>query len=290
MGTVFAQVRRPGPLTLVEDLGRPGQAAMGLGPSGALDGRSLRLANRLVANNDGAAGLEILLGGLELEFRAAAVVAVTGARGELECGGSSRPLNTALELAPGSTLKIGTAAAGLRYYLSVQGGLQTPSLLGSASADILSGMGPRPLQAGDLLERGPAGTDTAERIRQLTVKAPPRPEQVIALRISAGPRRDWFDASSWHRLTGQEWEISADSNRIGARLLGKPLTQLRRGELPSEGMVSGALQVPPSGLPTIFLADHPVTGGYPVIAVVVRADLDLLAQARPGQKVRFFAG
>jgi allophanate hydrolase subunit 2 len=107
------------------------------------------------------------------------------------------------------------------------------------------------------------------------------------VRVDRGPRADWFDAESLRRLTGQLWTVSPESNRIGARLLGRPLSQRRKEELPSEGAVHGALQVPPSGLPTVFLADHPVTGGYPVIAVVRRADLDLLGQARPGQQIRF---
>ncbi len=295
MPSVFARVLAPGPLTLVEDLGRPGAADLGLGPSGALDRRSLMLANRLAGNRPGAAGLEVLLGGLELRFEEAARIAVTGARGPLQLDGQAVPLHAGCAVAAGSVLRLGPAEAGLRYYLAVDGGVDAPLLLGSASADVLSGMGPPALSAGDLLRRSPGrdgrefadgGVDTAG---VLTVRDPPAPGRAITLRITEGARRDWFDGASWRRLTGREWEISPDSNRIGVRLLGTPLTQLRQAELPSEGMVTGALQIPPSGLPTIFLADHPVTGGYPVIAVVRRADLDLLGQGRPGQKVRFLA-
>lgn len=297
MASVFARVLAPGPLTLVEDLGRPGAADLGLGPSGALDRRSLMLANRLAGNRPGAAGLEVLLGGLALRFEEPARVAVTGARGPLQLDEQAFPLNAGCAVAAGSVLRLGPAETGLRYYLAVDGGVDAPLLLGSASADVLSGTGPPALKGGDLLRRsaGRDGTDFAgadggsDAAGVLTVRDPPAPGKAITLRITEGPRRDWFDRPSWRWLTGREWEISPDSNRIGVRLLGTPLTRLRQAELPSEGMVTGALQVPPSGLPTIFLADHPVTGGYPVIAVVRHADLDSVGQGRPGQKVRFLA-
>lgn len=303
-------VVNPGPLTLVEDLGRPGWASLGLSPSGALDRQSLRLANLLVGNPAEAAGLEILLGGLRLRFVTASTVAVTGAEGIVTLNGAEIPLNQAVRVAPGAVLDFGAPVFGLRYYLAVQGGIDAPKLLGSSSTDMLSGEGPGPLKSGGQLGIGHAsvgnglvsgmgsvpgpgsgagaGMGTLNNAHVLpAVRRAPDPERAITARVDRGPRADWFDDDSWRRLVSQEWTLSPDSNRIGARLVGRPLTQTRLEELPSEGMVLGALQVPPSGLPTVFLADHPVTGGYPVIAVVRRTDLDLLGQARPGQRIRF---
>ncbi|GAA5190342.1 hypothetical protein GCM10023346_07160 [Arthrobacter gyeryongensis] len=303
-------VVNPGPLTLVEDLGRPGWASLGLSPSGALDRQSLRLANLLVGNPAEAAGLEILLGGLRLRFVTASTVAVTGAEGIVTLNGAEIPLNQAVRVAPGAVLDFGAPVFGLRYYLAVQGGIDAPKLLGSSSTDMLSGEGPAPLKSGGQLGIGHAsvgnglvsgmgsvpgpgsgsgaGMGTLNNAHALpAIRRAPDPERAITARVDRGPRADWFDDDSWRRLVSQEWTLSPDSNRIGARLVGRPLTQTRLEELPSEGMVLGALQVPPSGLPTVFLADHPVTGGYPVIAVVRRTDLDLLGQARPGQRIRF---
>ena len=285
-----------GPLTLIEDLGRRGSASLGLSPSGALDRQSLMLANALLGNAPGAPGLEVLLGGLRLRFVTGASVAVTGAEGRVTLDGAEIDLNQPVRVPPGAVMAFGPPAFGIRYYLAVSGGIAAPELLGSCSADLLSGEGPPPLKAGDTLAltRGngaAAATDTAlapppEVFRGVFRRAPD-PDSPITLRVDRGPRADWFDDASLHRLTGQSWTISPESNRIGARLLGRPLSLNRTEELPSEGAVPGALQVPPSGLPTVFLADHPVTGGYPVIAVVRRADLDLLGQARPGQRIRF---
>lgn len=286
----------PGPLTLIEDLGRRGSADLGLSPSGALDRKSLMLANALLGNLPGAPGLEVLLGGLCLRFVTGANVAVTGAEGRVTLNGAEIDLNQPVRVPPGAVMAFGPPAFGIRYYLAVSGGIAAPALLGSCSADLLSGEGPPPLKAGDTLalmhgNGAAAVTDSApapppEVFRGVFRRAPD-PNSPIALRVDRGPRADWFDDASLRRLTGQSWTISPDSNRIGARLLGRPLRLNRTEELPSEGAVLGALQVPPSGLPTVFLADHPVTGGYPVIAVVRRADVDLLGQARPGQRIRF---
>ncbi|NYE96109.1 biotin-dependent carboxylase-like uncharacterized protein [Psychromicrobium silvestre] len=274
----------PGPLALIQDLGRPGAASLGLGPGGALDRRSLLAANALVGNAPSSAGIEILLGGFSVEFLEAGLIAVTGAAGLLTLDGGPVALNTALPVRAGSRLSIAASSAGLRFYLAVSGGVLAEPLAGSLSRDVLAEMGPAALAAGDLLEIGQSSWAAASSV---LFRDPPQPEQVLSLRLSRGPRLDWFAPGSWAALTSRQWSVSADSNRIGARLLGQPLEFARSEQLPSEGMVTGALQVPPSGLPTIFLADHPVTGGYPVIAVVRRADLDLLAQARPGQKIRF---
>lgn len=293
-------VMNPGPLTLVEDLGRRGSAALGLSPSGALDRGALVLANALLGNAHGAPGLEVLLGGLRLRFVTGTSVAVTGAEGSVTVNGTDIELNQAVRVPPGAVMAFAPPAFGIRYYLAVSGGIAAPALLGSCSADLLSGEGPPPLKTGDTLAfarnsrpvPGPGDPEAGPGVPALPAdnrvfRRAPDPDRPLTVRVDRGPRADWFDAESLRRLTSQLWTVSPQSNRIGARLLGRPLTQRRAEELPSEGAVHGALQVPPSGLPTVFLADHPVTGGYPVIAVARRADLDLLGQARPGQRIRF---
>ncbi|MEU4391918.1 biotin-dependent carboxyltransferase family protein [Kribbella sp. NPDC023855] len=268
-------VLETGPLATVQDRGRVGQAALGVPRSGACDQRSYELANRLVGNADGVAAIEVTFGGLVLRAEADVVIAVTGA----PCAGV--PLNAPTTVRAGGVLRLGPPRSGLRTYVAVRGGFAVPPVLGSRSTDLLSGLGPAPLQAGDVLpvgcEHGPMpGVDLAP------VADPAAGEVVV--RVTPGPRQDWFPEGA---LLGQTYTVSSNSNRIGVRLEGTPLQRLREGELPSEGMALGALQIPPSGLPVLFLADHPVTGGYPVIAYVAGADLDACAQLRPGQQLRF---
>jgi biotin-dependent carboxylase-like uncharacterized protein len=271
-------VLETGPLTTVQDAGRAGQGALGIGRSGACDRTSYRLANRLVGNRPGAAALEVTFGGLVLEARADLVFAVTGA----PCPGV--PLNGPAALRAGETLRLGMPRSGLRTYVAIRGGVDAEVVLGSRSTDLLSGLGPAVLEDGDILtagkDHGPMpGVDLAP------VADPPAGE-VVAL-VLPGPRRDWFTAAGWASLTGQTYTVSSNSNRIGVRLEGERLERAQEGELPSEGMELGAVQIPQSGLPVLFLADHPVTGGYPVIAYVAGADLDACAQLRPGQSLRF---
>jgi biotin-dependent carboxylase-like uncharacterized protein len=276
-------VVKTGPELLVQDLGRPGHAAIGVSPSGALDARALRAANRLVGNPESAAGLELLLGGAVLQFDDDAVVALTGACGEVSVAGTSNERYRPIRIKAGQRLEIAVATSGLRYYLAVGGGIVAESLMGSAATDLLSGMGPARLQDGDVLRVG-AGTPA---LKPPWIPVPLPRAGTVTVRLQPGPRLDWFAPDTRRRLALANWSVSADSNRVGLRLLGRPLQRVVDRELPSEGMVTGAVQVPPSGLPTVFLADHPVTGGYPVPAVVAAADLPLLAQARPGQRVRF---
>ncbi|GIH90475.1 biotin-dependent carboxyltransferase family protein [Planobispora siamensis] len=183
----------------------------------------------------------------------------------------------------GGQVRVGAPATGLRTYLAVRGGVDVPPVLGSRSTDSLSGLGPAPLSPGAILPVGPA-----RGLAPITVDAaPPRPAARTPIRLLAGPRDDWFVSDALETLCARPYEVSQDSNRVGVRLRGAVLKRARDGELPSEGMVAGALQVPPDGQPIVFLADHPPTGGYPVIAVVVPADLVRIAQLRPGDAVRF---
>jgi biotin-dependent carboxylase-like uncharacterized protein len=271
------EVVRAGPLATVQDLGRPGYAHLGVGCSGAADTFSLRLANRLVGNDEGAACIEFTYGGGAVRFLAGAWVALTGA---LVPGVS---LNAPFYVSAGSVVRFGNPVSGIRTYLAVRGGLEVPSVLGSRSTDLLSGLGPAPLAAGDRLSVGSVG------LSPILVDSAPVPvfEAVPVLGVLLGPREDWFTASAVEVLLRSTYEVTSESNRIGVRLSGPSLARARGGELPSEGMVTGALQVPPDGAPIIFLADHPTTGGYPVIAVLVASDIPKAAQLRPGAQVRF---
>jgi biotin-dependent carboxylase-like uncharacterized protein len=282
-------VEQQGAALLLEDLGRPGHAGEGVPRSGALDRSSHRTANRLVGNPPEAATLEALLGGARLSALAPLWLAVTGAAGPLTVTGPNgprpAPLSAAFPLADGERLEIGVAVHGLRYSIAVRGGFEGERVLGSLSTDTLSGLGPPPATAGTVLPVGAVPATPIPGVDWLPVSVPP--VGGIALRVRPGPRLDRFEPSAWNVLTGAEWRISGAADRIGARLEGPPLRARRSGELPSEGMVTGGLQVPPSGAPILFLADHPTTGGYPVIAVVLREDLDLVAQLRPGRAVWF---
>lgn len=278
------EVLATGPMATVQDLGRRGLAALGVGTSGAADPGSLRLANRLLGNPEGAAALEVTFGGLEVRAHGGMFVASTGAACPVTIDGLPVGRSSVTWLPDGSTLVLGPPTAGLRAYLAVRGGIDVAPVLGSRSTDTLAGLGPSVPAVGDRL---PVGEAPVERpcIDVAPVAVPTAGE--IRLRVVVGPRADWFTAASLDALLAGTYEVSSESDRVGMRLSGPALERARDGELSSEGMVTGALQVPPTGQPTLFLADHPVTGGYPVIAVVVRDDLGLAAQAQPGQRLRF---
>ncbi|MEY9962662.1 biotin-dependent carboxylase-like uncharacterized protein [Streptacidiphilus sp. MAP12-16] len=277
------EILRPGLLTTIQDLGRPGRTALGVGASGAADRGSLRLANRLVANSESAAALELTYGSFAARFHMPATIALTGAPCPVALDGRLVGMNGPIHLRAGQRLEIGVPTEGLRTYLAVRGGIDVPPVLGSRATDTLSGIGP-PLPAPGT--RLPIGADVDGY--PLVDLAPVRGygDEVI-LRIVPGPRDDWFAPSALAALCGGPYQVTADSNRIGIRLSGPPLERAIHRELPSEGMVAGALQVPPNGQPVLFLVDHPVTGGYPVIAVITDQDIDRAAQLRPGQSVRF---
>nr|WP_231747773.1 biotin-dependent carboxyltransferase family protein [Auraticoccus cholistanensis] len=265
-------------MTTVQDAGRPGQGALGIGRSGACDRAAHRLANRLVGNPEDAAVLEVTFGGLVLRAGTDVLVALTGAR----CPGTPHLAPTWLPA--GAELRLAPPTSGLRTYLAVRGGVDVEPVLGSRSTDVMSGLGPPALRAGDRL---PVGEPTLPLPGVDLAPVAEPPAGTVQVRVLPGPRRDWFDDSAWELLLGQEYRVSSDSNRVGVRLEGEPLQRGRQGELPSEGMVRGALQIPPSGVPVLFLADHPVTGGYPVVGYVADPDVDRCAQLRPGQGLRF---
>jgi biotin-dependent carboxylase-like uncharacterized protein len=276
------EVISPGPLTTIQDLGRPGWEHIGVPRSGAADRESLRLANRLLGNDEGAAALETTLAGPRLRFDGAAKLALTGAHVNARVGDRSVPMNTMIEVRDGEILQVGNAQAGLRTYIAFAGGIDVPLVLASAATDTLTGLGPPALQRRDILtlfggQAGPSPAVAAPRA------IPTRP----LLRVILGPRDHWFTAAAVSRLIGEPFTVTTASNRVGLRLDGQPLERARTDELPSEGLVPGSIQVPAGGQPILLLADHPTTGGYPVIAVVIETDLPVAAQLRPGQRLRF---
>lgn len=294
------RILNPGPLALVQDLGRPGFAALGVGRSGALDRGALRLGNRLLGNTEGDAGVEVLLGGFEAHFEHPAWFAVTGAAGPLLLDDRPVDAHLAVRAEAGQILRIGSATAGARWYLTVRGGVAVPPVLGSRSRDTLSGLGPEPLTPGDLL---PIGEHPGSDLPLLDFVPVTEPTAgVVEVRAHPGPRADWFTGPAREAFFGVEWRVAAESDRIGVRLDASRVPAHAAGvtprreplleravtrELPSEPMVAGAVQVSPDGRPTVLLADHPVTGGYPVIAVVADASRDAFAQLRPGQQLTF---
>ena len=290
------EVVTPGALAVVEDLGRPDRAAQGVARSGAVDRAALRRANRLVGNEPGAAGIEVAAGGLRVRSHGDLVVAVTGAPAPLLLAGADEPdepdevpPDRALALDDGAELALGTPERGMVSYLAVRGGVTGEPVLGSLSTDVLSGTGPLPLGAGDVLGVGDPGAVDAVADPE---PGPPLPRagDVTTVDVLLGPRDDWFSASALEDLLGQEWVVTPRSNRVGLRLAGdRALGRSRTEELPSEGTVPGSVQVPANGQPVVFTADHPVTGGYPVVAVVTRAHLGLVGQVPIGGRIRFRA-
>ena len=276
----FLEVVRAGPLTTVQDAGRPGLAHLGIPRSGAVDLPALRQANQLVGNPSDHAGLEITLTGAVLRPTAPVTVAIAGAPATVTIDGGAAEWGAAVAVPAGATLKIGPARRGVRTYLAVAGGIEVDPVLGSRSTDVLAGLGPPVIRDGDRLPLGdPVGAPASHRLTP--------PEHSAVLRVRLGPRDDWFTPDAIATLFSAEYTVSPTSNRIGVRLTGPPLPRAIEGELPSEGLVTGAIQVPAGGQPLVFLADHPTTGGYPVIGVVAGDDLPIVAQARPGTKLRF---
>ena len=265
-----------GALTTVQDRGRIGLAHLGVPRAGPLDAPAAGLAQRLVGNGAAAALLETTYSGLTFEAGRALVVAVTGARCEVRVDGRAVAFAEPVSVPAGSRVVVGPAMEGMRSYVAVAGGIAVEPVLGSRSTDTLAWVGPPVVRAGDVL---PVGRSTGDPVG---VDVDPRRRPAAVLRLLPGPHGRWFPADALSRLDRATYDVATESNRVGLRLSGRPVERSGAGELPSEGMVLGAVQVPPDGQPVVFLHDHPVTGGYPVVAVVHPDDLPVCAQARPG--------
>lgn len=291
-GRSYVLVLDPGPMTTIQDGGRLGWAHLGVPRAGAADRRSAALANRLVGNSPGKAVLESTLSGPHLRLGCDRLVAVTGARATLTVDGMPARLDTPLALRAGCEIRVGTYEAGARTYVSFSGGVAADAVLGSMSTDTLSGLGPPPLEPGDLVgldepDELAFGTGNGGDVEPLV---PPRPGDVVTVRAVRGPRDGWIGAVGMETLARSVFEVAGTSDRTGVRLSGPAVEVERREELPPEGMVAGGVQVPPSGSPIVLLRNHPTTGGYPVAAVVTDEGVDLLSQCRPGVRVRFSIG
>jgi biotin-dependent carboxylase-like uncharacterized protein len=267
-------------LVTVQDRGRPGLAHLGVPRAGWLDAPAAALANRLLGNGAEAALLEVTMGSLDLRATGPLWLALTGARCPMTVDGRAVAHAEAVWVPRDGVVRIGPPGAGVRGYLAVSGGIDVDPVLGSRSTDTLAWVGPPRVVAGSELPVGPSSGAPA-------AYDAPRPPRPGPLHVDPGPRVDWFGDDALRRLCGTTYTVTQASNRIGLRLDGPPLERTRDDELPSEGMVLGAVQVPPDGRPVVFLADHPTTGGYPVLAVVRADDLWRCAQLRPGDLIGF---
>lgn len=286
------RVRATGLLTLFQDMGRHGQAGQGVSASGAMDQAAFKTANRLVGNASQLPVLETVGGGLSLQSVGENVVAVTGADAPISITTVdgrrwSAPRHAAIALADGDTLSLAQPVAGARCYVAVRGGYEVAPVLGSASTDTLAHVGPPALHSGQLLAVLPAAHAVVAELA-LPAQDLPAPDGEVVLDVELGPRTDWFTPEAVALLAAQRWQVTPQSNRVGLRLAGEQaLTRAVTSELPSEGTPLGAIQVPASGQPVLFLADHPLTGGYPVIGCVAPHHLDLAGQIPVGAWIRF---
>lgn len=277
-------VNAVGAIALLEDRGRAGLAHLGVGHSGAADRTSHDLANRLVGNHPDAACIEATLGLLDMWLDEPVLMAVTGAPVEVRCGARTHAVNSSFWVPPRTTVTLGRPTAGLRTYVAVRGGLHGTRILGSVSWDTMAKLGTAPLKPGDVFMIGDAAREppAADMAPVATIGS-----GRLELPLILGPRDDWFEDRALEALAEHDFTVTSETDRVGARLQGPGLARRRAGELASEGVVLGALQIPTNGRPTLFLADHPVTGGYPVLGVVPQPWVDRASQAAPGQLVRF---
>jgi biotin-dependent carboxylase-like uncharacterized protein len=285
------KVMAPGLHTTVQDLGRTGFQAIGVPVSGALDAPALRIANNLVGNPPGMAGLEIVLNGPTLRVAADAVrIALAGADARLAINGRSAvPAWRSLRLTRGDVFAVAVGRRSLCCYLAVEGGVAVPSVLGSASTYVRAAIGGffgRPLQPGDRLPLALA--DVPERAEH-RLPAPPPAAADAPIRVVLGPQRDWFTDAAVATFLAADYRISQSADRMGMRLDGPLLAHRRGWDIVSDAIATGAIQVPGSGQPILLLADHQTTGGYPKIATVVSADLPVVGSRRPGDPIRFTA-
>lgn len=289
----YLEITSPGLQSVLQDMGRPGQTGQGVSRSGALDLGALRSANRAVGNPSDMACVESVLGGLSFICHGNAVIAITGAHTPVTITNVSGLQWQAsnyqpIELEAGDRVSLGSPKAGLRSYLAIRGGFDVTPVLGSLSTDTLAQLGPDALAVGDRLGFCEPVTGTSVSLNEAPAFELPTTANIVTLDVVMGPRTDWFTQDAIQRLSSQLWRVTSQSNRVGIRLAGDtPLERSHHQELPSEGTSVGAIQVPASGQPVLFLADHPLTGGYPVIASVASHHLDLAGQIPVNAQIRF---
>lgn len=288
------RVTQPAIHTLIEDAGRIGLVHLGVNTSGAADRGALARANALVGNAPDAPAIEMGPGTFVADVLEATTIALAGAErtGIISGARGDRPVPPLerVELEHGERIVLGSPSRGLRTVMALRGGVAARREAGSASRDTLAAIGPAPIRGGEVIARGNDVVAGASADPSLSQPVLPAPGEVTHLTLLLGPRSDWFEPDSLETLTRAEWTVSVQSDRVGIRLHGPELArrpQWRGAELLSEGMPHGAVQVPPSGQPILFLADQPLTGGYPVIAVLRREDRDTAAQLPPNARVRF---
>jgi biotin-dependent carboxylase-like uncharacterized protein len=286
MGVI--EVQEPGLFTTVQDLGREGFGPLGVSASGAADAISLRLGNRLVGNPEGSAGLEMTLLGGTFFFPEGALLALAGSDFGATLDGKPVELWSSFEAQAGQALRLGPTRSGARCYLCMAGGIDLKSFLGSASTHILSGLGGyegRALRKGDSVKIGVASGAT--RKRRLSARAAKQLQPRKVLRVTPGPQSNWFPASLQGLFYQSSYRVAEESNRMGIRLEGAVIPAASGGEMISEGVALGAIQVPDGGQPIILFVEQQTTGGYPKIANIISADFHSLGQLRPRDEVRF---
>lgn len=286
-------VMRPGLLTTIQDRGRPGYRHLGIRPCGVMDPVAARVANLLAGNDDDAALLEITLLGPTLRFEQATWIGLAGAEFQATLDGQTLLNNARHWIEAGATLELKQATRGCRAYLAVAGGFAVPTILGSCSTDLRSGWGGlqgRALQAGDVLQvhqsNGSAGAWPSQTHWSVELPGSSN-DREHPIPILAGSEQPWFTRASWEALLATTYTITPSSDRMGYRLQGEALSLEQPRELLSAASLRGNLQVPAGGQPILLMADHPTTGGYPVIATAARAAWPSLAQAKPGDQLRF---
>jgi antagonist of KipI len=282
------QIKTPGMLTTVQDLGRDGYGPIGVSASGAADAISLRLGNRLVGNIERAAGLEMMLVGGRFTFSDRTIVALTGSDFGATLDDASVEVGTSFEVGAGQTVRLGPTRSGARCYLCVQGGIAVAPFLGSASTHVLSGLGGfegRPLRKGDVLQIGSVTNPFRKRVIAREISEHLALRKV--LRVTPGPQVDWFSESALRAFQAETYRVGEKSNRMGLRLEGAPVSQHKSRQMITEGVSLGAVQVPPGGAPIILFVEQQTTGGYPKIANVISADLHRVGQLRPRDEIRF---
>jgi antagonist of KipI len=266
-------VQSPGMFTTVQDLGRPGHGVQGVSRAGAADPLALRIGNRLLGNPDNAPALEMTLLGGTFQFPDGAQFVLTGGRS------ASLPNYEGIDAKPGETIRVGPLETGARCYLCVAGGIDVPLVAGSASTHTLSGLGGQPLKKSDVLPIGKPGT----RSEKHSIPAELR-NYSKQLRVTRGPQADEFDEAPFY---ANEYTVSQDSNRMGLRLEGPALESSQHGQMITEGVPLGAIQIPANGQPIILFVDQQTTGGYPKIANIITADIPSSAQLRTRDVIRF---